>query len=262
VSTGGADAAVVDAGPKCSGAKPDRCGATCTDLASDLANCSACGTPCAFAHAGASCAAGVCTRLACDAGYGDCKNGDADGCETNVLGSDANNCGACNAPCLVGQVCTAGACKDNIVTCASTGITCAQATCFTNTNAISVGGGIVVDVAKGRRLWTRATRALAAEAAAEADCASLVLEGISGWRLPTSFAELGQTLLYPGGLQGCPTCAPAIDQAAFPDTRLGDDYLTSHFNTGRGGYDTVEFCDGRNNYQAAGSVYRCTHDPL
>ncbi|HVU02832.1 MAG TPA: DUF1566 domain-containing protein [Polyangiaceae bacterium] len=264
VDAGSGGAGAVDSGPKCSDPTPDPCPAGCANTQTDPANCGSCGNVCNIAHATNTCASGSCAMTACVGTFKDCANGIADGCETDVMASDANNCGDCGVKCPVGQACGGGTCADAIVTCASAGVTCAQATCSAGTMAISAGGGIVVDTGNGRRLWTRATRGPTTEPAAEADCAALNLEGITGWRLPASFAELGQTLLYPGGLQGCPTCQPAVDQAAFPDTTAGD-YWTSHYNNGRAGYDTVEFCDGRNNYQTDGSgslPYRCTHDPL
>jgi hypothetical protein len=231
-------------------------------LQTDPQNCKTCGTICSYAHAGATCTSGTCDIGACSTGYGDCANGPIDGCETYIKGNDMNNCGACNNKCKVGQICSSGVCNENIITCSSAGVTCAQSGCYTNMFAISAGGLIAVDLANGRRLWTRATRGPDGHTNAKADCASLSVEGINNWRLPATFSELGQTLLHPGGLNGCPTCYPAIDQAAFPDTVISNDYLTDFYNTGRSGYDCVEFCDGRNNYQSTTAYYRCTHDPL
>ncbi len=127
-----------------------------TELATDAANCGACGTLCAFDHAGAlclnsvcvlgdcqtgfadcdgevangceaqlgtdtrcascdddctarfanaagSCAAGACAIGACIAGFGDCDNDPADGCEASL--SAAANCGACGNACGAAQVC-------------------------------------------------------------------------------------------------------------------------------------------------------------
>ena len=71
-------------------------------------------------------------------------------------------------------------------------------------------------------------------------------------------------------LQSCPTCDPAIDQSAFPDTAAGlalspdGAYWSSSYNSSRMGWDSANYCDGRNNYQDAGTglgVYRCIHDP-
>jgi len=51
------------------------------DLQSELANCGACGIVCSFAHAAASCVAGVCAMGDCDAGYYDLNVNSGDGCE-------------------------------------------------------------------------------------------------------------------------------------------------------------------------------------
>lgn len=252
---------LVAGGASCDPTTPDRCGDNCVDLQSNVQNCGKCGTACAYAHAGAKCVTGACQIGACESGWGDCANGPMDGCETNTA-TDAANCGGCGKKCLVGQLCKNGACADNLVTCASTGITCAKDGCSTGKFAISAGGRIAVDTANGRRLWTRATRGPATYSAAKSDCATLALEGVVGWRLPMSFAEVPTFMT--GGLNGCPTCEPAVDQAAFPDTKVTE-YWTSAYNANRMGYDTVNYCDGRNNYQTAPDQllpYRCTHDPL
>jgi Cys-rich repeat protein len=75
------------------------CDSTCSDPVTDIRNCGACGVICgAVANGVPGCAAQVCGIGSCNAGYADCKNGAADGCETN-LGTDVNNCGACNMAC-------------------------------------------------------------------------------------------------------------------------------------------------------------------
>src|SRR5262249_24941037 len=88
-------------------------------------------------------------------------------------------------------------------------------------------------------LETRATRGPLTEATARNDCLSLALEGINGWRLPT-YAELAALFYMTGGLQGCPTCAPAIDQAAFADTKISTDYWSSDYDANKMGYDCAE----------------------
>ncbi len=52
--------------------------------------------------------AGACS-IVCDAGFADCNNNTADGCERDTR-SDNNNCGACGLACTAGLVCSAGAC--------------------------------------------------------------------------------------------------------------------------------------------------------
>jgi len=71
------------------------------------------GTYCAGLNNGTpACIAGVCTLASCLAGYGNCDNNPANGCEVNLT-NNANNCGTCNAPCSLNHgvpSCIAGAC--------------------------------------------------------------------------------------------------------------------------------------------------------
>jgi hypothetical protein len=171
--------------------------------------------------------------------------------------------------CAVGQVCKSGACAENTVTCGSPGVTCEQATCYQSGRySISTGGGVVVDLMNGRRLFTRATRGPLAYTAATNDCQELVLEGINNWRLPT-YLELATTLYMEGvPTYMCTVCNPAVDQAAFNDIASHAPnyyYQTSTYNTGMSGYDSVYYCDGRNAYAnpaASTELFFCTHDPL
>src|SRR5215470_5735388 len=98
-----------------------------------------------------------------------------------------------------------------------------------------------------------------------------VLEGINGWRMP-NYAELISLDYMTGGLQGCPTCKPAIDQAAFPDTnqfisssQYTRCYATNEFNTAKNGWYCDNKCDGRDTVDIGAvkpAIYRCVHDPL
>ena len=72
------------------------CGASCTNLSGDVANCGACGHACASDQ---FCAAGACVTCASVCG-GACVD----------LGSDGANCGARGHACAAGQSCTGGAC--------------------------------------------------------------------------------------------------------------------------------------------------------
>jgi hypothetical protein len=79
-----------------------RCASGCVNLASDPANCGACGTACA---AGQTCFAGLCANEhRCDPGLTRC----GDAC-VNVT-TDAANCGACGVTCATGETCFAGLC--------------------------------------------------------------------------------------------------------------------------------------------------------
>ncbi len=67
------------------------------DVATDPTNCGGCNKVCNSTNGQPACILGLCT-IACNPGYGDCKNGPSDGCETN-LGNDTAHCGKCNIAC-------------------------------------------------------------------------------------------------------------------------------------------------------------------
>ncbi len=71
-----------------------------TDLNTDVNNCGGCGVKCSTNNVLTNkCTAGHCDGV-CDNGFADCDNNmAADGCETNVLGSDCANCGGCGEAC-------------------------------------------------------------------------------------------------------------------------------------------------------------------
>jgi hypothetical protein len=95
---GGTQTCVLD----CGGTTPDKCGTTCLDLKTDVANCGACDQVCTFPNATASCVNRVCTSR-CDTGFGDCNA--QPGCET-ALNVD-NNCGSCGNACPANFKCNA-----------------------------------------------------------------------------------------------------------------------------------------------------------
>ena len=88
----------------------------CATLGDDAFNCGACGIVC---PPGASCQNGLCNGLAaCGPGHANSYcNLDAGlsflccpGLGCTDTSSDAQNCGACNAACALGQVCDGGVC--------------------------------------------------------------------------------------------------------------------------------------------------------
>jgi hypothetical protein len=64
---------------------------------------------CTPAHAVGTCASGTCAIVSCDAGFADCDQLAANGCERDVT-SDDSNCGACANQCPMGQHCVASVC--------------------------------------------------------------------------------------------------------------------------------------------------------
>ena len=79
------------------------------DLTRDPANCSACNSKCTLPNAVAGCAASACTVSSCSAGFGNCDNMPANGCEVN-LNTTAAHCSKCGMACPNGQGCVMGAC--------------------------------------------------------------------------------------------------------------------------------------------------------
>ncbi len=76
---------------------------------SDPNNCGMCGFVCSIPNAVESCVMSTCLVGSCDVNYGNCDNVGANGCEVFLLG-DNNHCGACNAPCPIGENCSMGNC--------------------------------------------------------------------------------------------------------------------------------------------------------
>ncbi len=112
----GSDAAeaAVDVGPDVPAcpAGQTRCDGACVDLQTDPLRCGGCDAACPVpANGSASCAAGVCGR-ACNAGFADCNDNPADGCESSL--SAVTSCGACRAlcpePANASATCASGAC--------------------------------------------------------------------------------------------------------------------------------------------------------
>jgi hypothetical protein len=106
------DVPPADAGPPACPSGQQRCGEQCVDLTASVNDCGACGTRCQGAdNAVAVCVAGRCA-LTCAAGFGNCDNNAANGCETN-LSTTVSACGACGRACSLANatpVCMGGQC--------------------------------------------------------------------------------------------------------------------------------------------------------
>ncbi|MFO0586988.1 MAG: hypothetical protein U0441_05605 [Polyangiaceae bacterium] len=116
-----------------------------------LANCGGCGAACSLANAAESCVSGACTLTSCDAGFANCDNQTANGCEINTNTSTAN-CGGCGNACslanasqsCVGGACAIGACNagfgncdNNVANGCETNLNASLANCGTCGNACS-----------------------------------------------------------------------------------------------------------------------------
>ena len=90
----------------CNGDPTDGCE---TNLNTSVEHCGDCKNNCFETTKGAfgqTCNEGKCDYALCLSGYGDCNEERSDGCETDKLKTDVNNCGRCN------NVCQSGNCED------------------------------------------------------------------------------------------------------------------------------------------------------
>jgi MYXO-CTERM domain-containing protein len=104
----------------CNAAAADGCEYANTGFATDVSNCGACGSVCNPTNGTGSCAAAVCSVIACNTGHADCNGSASDGCEyvAAAFQTDMANCGGCGRACAPANatgVCAAGACA--VLTC-------------------------------------------------------------------------------------------------------------------------------------------------
>lgn len=76
----------------------------CERSTETIADCGACGVPCARAHATSTCSGGACRVASCTGGWTDADGADANGCETPPV-CDPTRC-ACTATCMDDDDCT------------------------------------------------------------------------------------------------------------------------------------------------------------
>jgi hypothetical protein len=171
---------------------------------------------------------------------------------------------------LVAVVVVCGAASGNgcdvtAPTCQNTG-TCQQPFCSEGHGRYLATADVVIDHDHARRLWQRGFGPAGVQSIATAYCASLVLDGIGGWRVPSS-TELASIVFRPGGLGGPDACRPSIDQAAFrsPPGEGSSFWTATVTPDGQMMRLYGDFSDGRikRDYDDDPTVFvRCVHDPL
>lgn len=82
------------------------CGESCTNTASDPANCGECGTKCG---ANEGCSDGECQRFGCTTGQVECDGACVD------LQRNPEFCGSCDIACSAGEVCSKGSCSTKCI---------------------------------------------------------------------------------------------------------------------------------------------------
>jgi hypothetical protein len=187
-----------------------------TNLNTTPGACGACGRACSLANATAACAAGACTVASCAANFGNCDGNAANGCETDLRGSNAN-CGRCGTVCGAGAVCSGGAC----------GSICGAGTTFCGGRCVDLGSDIAHCGACGMACPARANAATTCAAracgfacsAGFADCDANPANGCET-NLNTSTTNCGRcggACVLPNATPACATgvCAVAACTAGF-----------------------------------------------
>lgn len=87
------------------------CGGNCVDTDSDLGHCGECDASCDGGNATYECVAGACVVADCAAGFDDCDDDPANGCEAD-LASGSATCGGCNQPCTA--ACVESECRNAV----------------------------------------------------------------------------------------------------------------------------------------------------
>ena len=88
----------------CSGSQV-RCGSSCIDALTDVANCNGCNQICTIPNGTPRCDQGKCVPASCASGYTACGNGCV------YTDGDTQNCGGCNLRCPSGSLCKDRLCE-------------------------------------------------------------------------------------------------------------------------------------------------------
>jgi|GEM_PF-467101 len=172
------------------------------DLNRTPAHCGRCGGACGAVNGAAICAGGAC-GITCSAAYGDCDGALANGCETQLSGSNAH-CGRCNNACGAGFVCSAGACGS---VCAAGTTFCAGACVDTQSSPTHCGACGVSCPGAANATATCARGACSFRCAPGfGDCDGNAANGCEA-NLATSPAHCGGCGSACNATNGSPTCA-------------------------------------------------------
>ena len=262
-----------DIAPSCL-ASQTLCGGVCRDLASDDANCGACGAACSN---GQTCMGGACTCQPSLSGCGgrcvdtqsdnancaacgrECQPGQncvggacVTGCPApnqmcgdrcTSVSTDATNCGGCGRVCPTSQACIAGAC-----TCPSGRTACGDACVNTNTDPSNCGacGNRCVAGVCGAGVCTQPPSDGGASDVSGSSCGAVNLGSAIGTGIARGSTAGRPSSFTPPGTCVMTTTAPSPD-AAFAWTAPTS--ATYTFDTVGSAYDTVlalrgGSCDG------------------
>ncbi len=167
----------------CDNAAPNGCE---VNTQSDANNCGGCGNRCNLPNATAACGNGACRIMACNAGFADCDQIAANGCEVNV-GTDASNCARCGMRCptMAGAtaICTAGRCDLDDTNCTAPLASCdgnSTNGCEVNTNTDVNNCGRcrnVCTVTNGTPVCAGGSCAIGTCNSGRADCNRMLMDG-------------------------------------------------------------------------------------
>ncbi len=175
-----------------------------TSLTDNVSNCGTCGRTCTATNGTPSCTAGACGLASCNAGFGNCDNNAANGCETTTS-DDRNNCGACGNRCDNNAICFAGVCRS---VCSSPLIVCNN-TCVNPVTDINHCGacGTACPTAPANATGTCSARTCVVSCnRGFGNCDNMVANGCETNLLTTvtSCGACGRTCSFPNAT---PTCA-------------------------------------------------------
>ncbi len=167
----------------CDNASPNGCE---VNTQTNPNHCGACGNRCNLPNATATCTAGACRIMACNAGFADCDQIAANGCEVNV-GNDPQNCARCGMRCVpmpgATATCMAGVCGNDITMCTAPLASCdgnSMNGCEVNTNTDVANCGScrnVCTVVNGTAICSGGSCAVGSCNMGRADCDRMLTNG-------------------------------------------------------------------------------------